>query len=220
MVARSKLLILFFFLPLSLFSQEEEKKAAKILERLSEKHQQQKTVKADFSYRMVDKKSDMNEEMEGRIEMKGEKFFLELGDQKIYNDGETRWVLLEEDNEVQITDADPEGEESDGVMQPSDLFTIWEKDFKYEYFKRIQEDGISYHVIKLYPEDPSDKAFHTVELKVEKKKERIAEVKVLGKQGTNYIYQVDEMEAGMSLDDERFVFKPSDHPGIEEVDLR
>lgn len=215
---QKQLLLLFLFLPLTLLSQSDEK-AEKILERLSQKQQENKTIRAAFTYRMVDQKSDMNEEMKGKIELKGEKFFLELGGQSIYNDGETRWVHLKEDNEVQISKAGANEEEA-GVMQPSDLFTIWEKDFKYEYFKRIKEDGTSYHVIKLYPKDPSDKAFHTVELKIEREKEQIAEVKVLGKQGTNYIYEVDEMEAGVSLNDERFVFDSSEHPGVEKVDLR
>lgn len=207
-----------FLLPFTLLAQQDEK-AGEILERLSEKHREKGSVSANFTSRMVNKEDGVNMEKKGELKMKGDKFFLDIGDQKVYCDGETRWTFLEGDNEVQIKKAEEEAEDG-GIVSPTDLFTIWEKDFKYKYAKRIEEDGRNYHVIELYPEDPEGKAFHTIEMKIDTEKDEIREVTVKGKQGNDYIYVLDELKAGMSFEEGTFVFDPSEHPGIEKVDLR
>ncbi len=214
-------ILLLLFLPLSLFAQQ-EKKAGKILEKLSTKHQKNGAIQAEFTSKMVNEKDDVNMEREGSLKMKGDKFVLDMGQQIVYSDGETRWIHLKKDNEVQIKNAQKDGEKgkSGQVVHPTDLFTIWEKGYKYEYAKRIREEGRSYHVIKLYPKDPSGKPFHTIELKIDKKKEAIHEVKVYGKRGTNYIYTVKELKEDIDVKKEDFVFDPSEHPNIEKVDLR
>lgn len=205
-------------LPFTLFAQQQEK-AGKILEKLSNKHQANGAIEAEFTSRMINKKDDVNMERKGSLKMKGDKFVLDMGEQKVFSDGETRWIFMEDDNEVQIKDAQKE-EGAGQVIHPTDLFTIWEKGYKYEYTKRIKEEGKSYHVIKLYPKDPSDKPFHTIQLKVNKAKSSIHEVKVFGKQGTDYVYTVDELDPDVSFEDGTFTFDPSEHPNIEKVDLR
>jgi outer membrane lipoprotein carrier protein len=218
MMRRNFLFTLLLLLPMGLIAQQQEK-AGKVLERLSQKHRENGAVQAEFSSRMINKKDDLNMERKGSLKMKGDKFVLDMGEQKVFSDGETRWIYLEKDNEVQIKDAQKEGEKGE-LIHPTDLFTIWEKGYKYEYAKRIKEDGRSYHVIKLYPKDPSEKPFHTLQLKVDKEKETIHEVRVFGKQGTDYVYTVKELNDQVDFDDDDFVFDPSEHPNIEKVDLR
>ncbi len=210
--------MILFLLPASLFAQQ-EKKAGRILESLSAKHRKNETIQAKFTSRMINKKDDVNMERQGKLKLKGDKFVLDLGKQKVYSDGKTRWIFLKKDNEVQIKNANKEGEEG-RVVHPTDLFTIWEKGYKYEYAKRIKEDGRSYHVIKLYPKKPGDKAFHTIQLKIDKEKEQIHEVHVYGKRGTDYVYTVKELKTGVPMDEGTFTFDPSEHPGIEKIDLR
>lgn len=218
MKATRSLITLCLLLPLSLLAQQDEK-AEKILERLSEKHQEQKTISAEFSSRMVNKKDGVNVKRSGKLKMKGDKFFLDIGEQKVFCNGKTRWVFLENDNEVQIKEA-KDSAESSAIISPTDLFTIWEKDFKYKYSKRIQEDGRTYHVIDLYPENPGDKAFHTIELMIDNEKEEIHQVTVKGKQGNDYIYELEKLRMGIPIDKKTFVFHPSEHPGVEKIDLR
>lgn len=206
------------FLPLTLFAQKQEK-AGEILEELSADHRENKTVQASFKSQMINEKDGVNMEKQGELKLKGDKFVLDLGEQKVFSNGKTRWIFLEKDNEVQIKNANEDGEEG-RVIHPTDLFTIWEKGYKYEYAKRVREDGRAYHVIKLYPKDPGDKAFHTIQLKVDKKKDQIHEVHVYGKRGTDYVYTVNELKAGKPMKKGTFTFDPSEHPGIEKVDLR
>ncbi|MFB6258830.1 MAG: outer membrane lipoprotein carrier protein LolA [Flavobacteriales bacterium] len=206
------------FLPLTLFAQQ-EKKAGRILEKLSSKHRSNGAIKAKFTSRMINKKDDVNMERQGSLKMKGNKFVLDMGKQKVYSDGKTRWTFLKESNEVKIKNANKKSTEGK-VVHPTDLFTIWEKGYKYEYAKRIKEDGRSFHVIKLYPKKPDEKPFHTIQLKIDKKKEAIHEVRVYGKAGTDYVYVVKDLKENVDLKDETFVFKPSEHPNVKKVDLR
>jgi outer membrane lipoprotein carrier protein len=217
MQARSTIIILLLF-PLTLLAQQ-EKKAGRILDELSSKHKENGAIKAEFTSRMINEKDDVNMERKGSLKMKGDKFVLDMGEQKVYSNGETRWIYLKKDNEVQIKKAQKNGKEGQ-VVHPTDLFTIWEKGYKYEYAKRIKEDGRSYHVIKLYPKDPSGKPFHTIELKVDKEKGSIHEVRVFGKRGTDYVYTVDELQENVEVKKEDFEFQASEHPNVEKVDLR
>ena len=60
-------------------------------------------------------------------------------------------------------------EVNEDAINPSKVFTIYEKGYKYKF---DGEDGVT-EIISLYPENPDKKKFHTAKLYVDKTKKQI-----------------------------------------------
>ena len=96
----------------------------------------------------------------GQILVKGQKYRLDIADYEIISDGETIWTYEKESNTCYV---DYKEDIEDETFSPSEMFTIWEKDFKHEYKSTEKVDGRDNYVIYLYPNDPSDKPYHTLQ---------------------------------------------------------
>ena len=168
----TKKITLFALLTLACFSanaQEQDPKAKKILDELSVKTKAYTAVKAEFSWEVL-KKDKTKDVQSGKIETKGSKYKLEIPGHEIYCDGKTVWDYIKDANEVQIKDMEVGG---DDVVNPSNIFTIYEKGFKYKF---VSEDATT-QLIELYPINPDKKKFHTIKLSIDKVKKQISKVK-------------------------------------------
>lgn len=194
----------------------QDAKAKAILDKVSNKTRQYATITSDFTFTLEDKLADVNQTQQGSLKMKGKKYYVKLGDNIIYSDGETRWTYNEDMNEVYIDVADQSGD----ALNPSEIYTIWETGFKQYYEQEITENGKTYDVIKLIPSQPGDKTFHTVKVYVDRAKEELGKIEILGKQGDNYTYQVKTFKTNAQYGPETFVFSEKDHPGVEKIDNR
>lgn len=198
----------------SVYAQDAKSKA--ILDKVSNKTRQYTTITSDFTFTLEDKAADVKQTQEGTIKMKGQKYYIKLGDNQIYSDAETRWTYNESMNEVYIDFA----EGGEDALNPSKLYTVWETGFKNYYEKEMVENGITYDVIKLIPTDPADKTFHTIKVYINRAKEEIGKVEIFGKQGDNYTYVVKSFKTDANYGDDTFVFNKSTHAGAEEIDNR
>ncbi len=134
-------------------AQAQDAKAKAILDELSNKTRKYPTVTSEFTFTLEDKAADVDQEQKGSIKMKVKKYYIVLGDNHIYSDGDTRWTFSEEMNEVYIDFT----ETGDEVLNPGDIYTIWESGFKQYYKAEENLNGRPNHVIKLVPVDDEDK---------------------------------------------------------------
>lgn len=192
-----------------------DKKAKGILDELSVKTKAYTTIKAEFSV-TVESKDKKKETQNGTISIKGGKYKLEISGQEIICDGKTTWTYLKDANEVQINDVDPKSDE----LNPSKIFTIYEKDFKYKFDKEETTGGVVIQTINLYPTAPDKKKFHTVKLMIDKNKKQISSVKTLMKDGSSTTYTIKTFSPNLDMKDSNFTFDKAAHPGVEITDLR
>ncbi|MEM9052963.1 MAG: outer membrane lipoprotein carrier protein LolA, partial [Bacteroidota bacterium] len=174
------------------------------------------TITSEFTFTLEDKAADVTQEQAGSLKMKGKKYYIVLGDNQIYSDGDTRWTYSEEMNEVYI-DVTETGDE---VLNPSDVYTIWESGFKQYYKAEETLNGRATHVIKLVPTDAADKEYHTVLVYIDKAKMEVSRIEIKGKQGADYTYTVKSFKTDTPYSDDAFVFDPADYPGVDEIDNR
>lgn len=194
----------------------QDAKAKAILDKVSNKTRQYGTITSEFTFTLEDKAADVKQTQKGMLKMKGKKYYIKLGDNNIYSDGETRWTYNEDMNEVYIDVADAGGD----ALNPSEIYTIWETGFKQYYEKEMTENGRTYDVIKLIPTQPADKTFHTIRVYVDRAKDELGKIEILGKQGDNYTYDVKSFKTDANYGNDTFVFDPAAHPGVEEIDNR
>ena len=187
-------------------------KAQNILKETSAKMKNLKSAIIEFTLTM--KGSGTNESKSGKAWVKGDKHKIELGDLKIFNNGIKKWVY----NGKSCTKCDADEDEDDAMLNPSNLFTMWETGFKYNYVKQTTLNGKSVHHIKLYPTNPSESEFHTVQLYIDVTSKEIVRTVITSKEQTTTTIEIKSMKKNSEIADSTFVFNKSKHPGIEVIE--
>lgn len=189
---------------LSLYAQDQDPKAKAILDDLSKTTKTYKTINADYIFTMLNKEGKQTEKQNGKVQIKGEKFKLEIPGNLILSDGKNLWNYNTDAKEVTIKNFDSKNEDQ---LNPSKLFTLYEKGYKYKFDKEEKVGTVACSIIDLYPaEKPEKKKFHTVKLYIDKTKKQITQIKMLMKDGTKQVYELKSIKPNLILDDKVFVF--------------
>lgn len=210
----------------SAFAQQDKDAAAKkILAQVSAKYRAYDVIKTDFSFIYDDRQAGTKDTQTGTLisRSKSNKFRVTIYDQadkavvgqEIISDGKSQWTYNKKDKEVELSEADHSGE----GFNPAQLFTIYEKGYKYVYNGDEKVDGKMCQVIDLTPED-SNKQFFKVRLSIDKIKKQIYSVVVFDKNGSRYTYVIRTFTPNVKVPESTFTFDKKDHPGVEVVDLR
>jgi outer membrane lipoprotein-sorting protein len=221
----SFLLILFFSVSVAIGQMPKEVvdvKAKAILDELAKQTKTYSTLQAEFSAttekQTTNKESAVTDSQTGMLEIKGSKYKLSFKGQMIFCDSKTQWTYIKESNEVQINKA-PDPNAADDI-NPVNIFTIYEKGYKYKYEKEETLNGVKVEVVNLFPLDPDKKSFHTIRLSIDKVKKQIVGVKILNKNGTVNTITMKKFTTNSDMDDSMFTFPKANYKGVEEVDLR
>jgi len=195
----------------------QDPKAKEILDKVSEKTKAYKTLKVEFSNTFESQQKKSNETNQGSVQIKGTKYKLIYLNTEIYCDGKTIWSYLKEAQEVNIKNANQDDE---SVLNPAQVFTIYDKGFKYKYIGEKTEGGKTLYEIDLYPLKPAEKNYSRVKLLIDKDKLQLTNIKTFGKDGNNYTIAVSKFTSNDDMPDTQFIFDTKAHKGVEVNDLR
>lgn len=220
LMIRMKKLLLFFIstvlINCSLMAQTKDPKAEAVLNAMSERYKTLKSFNADFTYTIESTQEKIKDVQEGSIIVKGEKFKLKIGDQEIYNNMNTVWTYLKGENEVTITDYDPDG----GDITPAEVYNMYKRGFKYTVATDASEaDTRLYDVIDLVPEDKNLNYFK-VRLLIDKKTKELKSWKIFEKNGRRFLYEIAKFTPNVLAKDTDFTFDKSKYPKVTVIDLR
>lgn len=197
------LVILFlsaFFVSSQVNAQDNVKKAKQILNKLSKTYKGYKNIKAGFTITTenVDKTSSS---LSGTIWTKDENFKITMDGQEIVCDGDTIWTAQTDLKEVTIKDYKPSSNE----IQPSQIFSIWDKGFDYTWTEATTEKGVTYDIIDLVPkENKESKDYSKVKLKVNSKTNALVSATIIKKNGVKITYAITSQETNLTLDKKFF----------------
>jgi outer membrane lipoprotein-sorting protein len=204
----------FVLLNVHVFAQQNDPKATAILDGVSKKYKSYKAVQADFTITIASP-NNTKDVQSGTLYVKGSKYKLVLSKQEITSDDQTVWTYIKAANEVQINDADHD----ESVITPSDIFTIYEKNFFYAYTGDQKENTKTLQIIELTPNDKT-KAYSKVKLFIDKASQNIESAIVYDKNGNQYTYAIKKLAPNPDVDDTFFTFDSKAHPGVKVEDLR
>lgn len=196
-------------------SAQYDPKALETLEAMSKKYQNIAAFEANFSYTLSNDVDNINEEFTGKITVKGDKYRLSLPEQEVINNGTTLWTYLPDAREVNIDNYDPSSED----VNPSKIFNIYKKGFKYLYLKDETEGGVLCEVIDLVPEK-KDAQFFKIRMNIAKKDKSVKSWTMFDKGGNRYKYSITKFNPDVKVEDSFFTYDPKQHPGVEVIDLR
>ena len=215
--------LLFIGISTQAFAQKDAQ-AKVILDKVSQKYHAYNIVKSDFTFTIEDQQNNVKQSQDGTliVQAKTNKFKLTIFDegaktvgQEIISDGKNQWTYLTKDKEVQLNKVD----NSDEGFNPAQMFTLYEKGYKYLYDGEQTLNGKAYQVIELTPED-TKKEFFKVRLMIDKVKKQVYSAMIYDKNGSRYTYTIRSFAPDAQIPESTFTYDSKSHPGIEVVDLR
>ncbi len=190
---------------------QQDTKSRQVLEAMSNKYKTLPSYKVSFSYHY-----GTASPAKGELGVKGEKYFLKLSDQEIYNNGKSVATLLKDSKEVTIQE---NTDEHTNGLNPASIFSSYQKGYKSNYIRSKTEDGVLCDIIALTPTEKNS-LVSKVELSIAQKDYSLKTWKITEKNGAVSQYKVEKIDTALQLTDSAFTFDPKKYPGVEVVDLR
>jgi len=209
----------FFFLcmlALPLFAQEQsDPKATALLQKIEKKYEAYQSLSADFKL-IIEVPGEDRQEQQGRMVQQGNSYFIDLPDRQIYCDGQSVWLYLKEEKEVQINDA----EEEDGIASPRDFLRVYASDeYVYALANEFVEKGRSVQQIVFKPKD-RDSDISKIRLTIDKNSLEILQVRTFYKDGTRVALVMSSLSANKTYPAEIFRWQKNNCPDCYVEDLR
>lgn len=138
-------LVLFSFLFSTITSAQDS--AKQLLQEVSQKVKSYENVQIEFKYNLNNTKENVSQETRGKVSLAGDKYLLEmLGIMRIF-DGTKIYTIIPEDEEVTISNFDPEMESE---ITPSRMLTFYEKGYeaKMDIVQDVKGRKIQYVALK------------------------------------------------------------------------
>ena len=159
-------------------------------------------LKADFSFNIKSPQSNINKTENGTIFIRSSqnKYKVNLAGQELISNGKIQWTYLKEDNEVQISEIN----QSADALNPAQIFTLYEKGFKYVYLGETTIAGRVYQNIELAP--LATKSFSKIKLRIDKVNKQINNVVINDKNGNVYSYLIKTFTPNVKVAETIFTF--------------
>ncbi|MFD0751330.1 outer membrane lipoprotein carrier protein LolA [Mucilaginibacter calamicampi] len=203
---------------------QKDGEAKKILDAAAAKYRTFTTIKTDFVFTIDAQASGIRQSQNGVLitQPKANKFKITLYkpgsadlQQEITSNGKTQWTYLKTEKEVTVNDA---GKAADS-FNPAQLFTLYQKGYKYLFTGTQKIGGKLYQIVDLTPED-SKASFFKIRLAVDKTSKQIYSATIFDNTGGKYTYTLRGAATTTDAPESTFIFDAKTHPGVEVVDLR
>jgi len=197
---------------------QQDAKAKEILEKVTKTTQSYSSIEAKFSFEMNNAIEKIQEKSTGSIILKNKKYILNIPQMglQITCDGKTIWSYMVKSNEVTISNLD---EETEDLMDPSKIFTIYERGFNYKFVGESVDAGVPVYSIDLTPQKTTGE-IQKILIMIDKQQMLIRGANMTGKDGNKYNVSVNKFITDGVYKDEDFVFDQKKYKGIEVVDMR
>ena len=191
----------------------QDKLAEEILKKLSNTTKAYSSISIEFEHVFINKSAGINKSSIGNLELMGENFRIDMPGQLIVNNGITHWIYLKDMNELTITNYDLESED---VLNPNKLFTIYDKDYKNIYVQASSANGERIHIIDLFPKESGP--IMKIQLTISVVRNQISKLDLHDKNGGIYTYNIKSFKTNQELPP--FTIDIANYPEVEVIDLR
>ncbi len=207
----------FLVLGVGLSAQNIDKEAKAILDKMKSKYDAYSAVEIGFELN-IEIPERAPEIQNGSIIQSGENYRIKLDQQEIYCDGESVWVHLIDNKEVQINDF--EEDMSNEMMSPNDILAVYESgEYSYALTNEQREDGLIIQQIEFKPID-RDSEYSKMRLTLDKQKQQLVRIKIFAKDGSRFTMRVKTLKENKTYSLDTFRFDSTKHPDVHVEDLR
>lgn len=199
-------------------STDSDPKAKAVLEQMRNKYEGYKTIDVTFSLE-IKLPEEAAETQTIHLKKKGDAYRVEMPGRTVISDGETLWMVMDRNQEVQINDV-PDAAEDQSILSPEALFRLYEtNDFAYFLVGETTENGKVVQKIEFKPLDEYAD-YSKMRLTLVKGSNEFVRVKAFGKDGSRFTITVKDMRPNTTMADGLFGFDKKDYPDYYIEDLR
>lgn len=182
--------------------------AKQLLDRVAEKMKTYDNLSFDFTYTLVNQKENIRQETKGVITVAGENYRLEIPEAIQIFDGQQRYTIVPENEEVTISGADSEDEM---VINPTELLFFYQEG--YDYHMDIQQNvsGRQIQYVKLIPANQEEQMAYLL-LGIDRSNLSIYRLIEIGTNGTQTTLTVKNFSTNQTLASNLFNFDAADYP--------
>jgi outer membrane lipoprotein-sorting protein len=182
--------------------------AKQLLDRVAEKMKTYDNLSFDFTYALVNQKENIRQETKGVITVAGENYRLEIPEAIQIFDGQQRYTIVPENEEVTISGADSEDEM---VINPTELLFFYQEG--YDYHMDIQQNvsGRQIQYVKLIPANQEEQMAYLL-LGIDRSNLSIYRLIEIGTNGTQTTLTVKNFSTNQTLASNLFAFNAADYP--------
>ena len=182
--------------------------AKQLLDRVAEKMKTYDNLSFDFTYALVNQKENIRQETKGVITVAGENYRLEIPEAIQIFDGQQRYTIVPENEEVTISGADSEDEM---VINPTELLFFYQEG--YDYHMDIQQNvsGRQIQYVKLIPSNQEEQMAYLL-LGIDRSNLSIYRLIEIGTNGTQTTLTVKNFSTNQTLTSNLFTFNAADYP--------
>jgi hypothetical protein len=138
---------------------QKDQQATNILNAVTTTTKSRKTIALNFTFTV--KNGDMKEVQKGDLKIKDTKYWYSIFGTTKISDGKSIAEVITEDKEVSISSAnfnDPD------EFSPQEMFTIYEKGYKYRYMGQKTDNEVTLDLIDLYPDADNTQPYRRITL--------------------------------------------------------
>jgi outer membrane lipoprotein carrier protein len=182
-----------------------------IAQRLNAKYQSLQSIKAEFTQTMTSEFSDLREQKNGQLVLRGDDYRLDTGDEVYARRGDNVWRYARGDNQVIISDA----MDDEGSFSVNDLFFRYDELFNFADVRTEQYEGTRHYRLTLRPKQ-EDAFFREVTLWLRDRDDIVTRLHMVDLNGTIMEFRLRNVELNTRIASSTF-----DPPsGARVVDLR
>jgi len=196
-----KLIFIFSFL-IGIYSLQAQNspQATKLLNELNNKLTSYKNIKAEFKYALINQKAGVKSETKGKVYIKGNKFHANyMGIDDVY-DGQKRYQIIHENEEVNISK-----HQDDDEFTPNKIFTFYKNGYLQKMDIRQKLRGRTIQYIKLIPKDSSAPEKYIL-LGIDTHSKNIYNVIIKEKDGSTITFEFTKFSTNEILPENLFKF--------------
>ena len=203
-----KIILLFTLFSLNLVHSQNEIRAEKLLNSVSEKIDSSETFKINFTYTLENLIENINQDSDGSIVIKDDNYLLEFMGIKQLCDSKKVYSIVPENEEIIISNID---EDESETIKPSKLLKFYREGYLILWDKKelVLEKEIQF--VKLIPIN-SNSDIDYLQLGIDISNNDIIKLIEIGKNKTKTILTVNQLQYDIEIDLNFFVFSEEDYP--------
>ena len=203
-----KIILLFTLFSLNLVHSQNDIRAEKLLNSVSEKIDSSETFKINFTYTLENLIENINQDSDGSIVIKDDNYLLEFMGIKQLCDSKKVYSIVPENEEIIISNID---EDESETIKPSKLLKFYREGYLilWDNKELILEKEIQF--VKLIPIN-SNSDIDYLQLGIDISNNDIVKLIEIGKNKTKTILTVNQLQYDIEIDLNFFVFSEEDYP--------
>jgi len=197
-------------------------KATALLKKVKAKYESYKTIKANFTFKVVSEAGGINDSKTGDLFKKNGQYRVQSNEYDLITDKRSAWLVMKNDCQVNISNVDEDAAE---VVTPSQLLDIYKNEaYLYAITGEATVLNKPVYEVEFKPKEYNED-ITKLRASISKSTNEIIRVIAFTRYGGRFTFTINNIQPNVDISDSYFVFNQNNYTkncgeGIEIIDMR